>query len=293
MHIKDYMEQFKYEEAEPAGGAGSLMTGGTGEPEAEPEAVVEDPLATINEGWLSGVNAELAKDPSMLAITSLEGMVKSYVSGQKMIGKDKLILPDEHGSKEDWNQVYDKLGRPSRDKYDVDFGESNYGEDFKNEFLDKAHESGVLPKQAAEMFNFWHSKVDSAQTQYAEESTVAQEKELAALKEEWGSGYDKNLKTAQIALKQFADESVIEYLEDTGLGNDPALIKLFSKIGNSLNEDTFSRDVVSHFGMTKTEAQQQIDDIMSNEKHPYYDSNHQGHKEAVRAVEKCFGVVNS
>jgi hypothetical protein len=38
-----------------------------------------------------------------------------------MIGQDKVVIPNKNSTEDQWNEVYDKLGRPeSADKYTLD-----------------------------------------------------------------------------------------------------------------------------------------------------------------------------
>ena len=50
--------------------------------------------------------------------------------------------------------------------------------------------------------------------------------------------YDTSLRLANNTLKQFADESIGKWLQDSGMGNSPQLVKLLAKIGERLAEDS-------------------------------------------------------
>lgn len=62
----------------------------------------------------------------------------------------------------------------------------------------------------------------------------------AELKEEWGAAYEQNVRTAQDAVaavsQEFDSPELIDLLEETGLGDHPAIIKLFHKIGEGLKK---------------------------------------------------------
>ena len=62
--------------------------------------------------WKSSLPEDLRMDPSIANAPSVESMAKSYVSAQRMVGLDKIAVPTEHSTDEEWTQVYDKLGRP-------------------------------------------------------------------------------------------------------------------------------------------------------------------------------------
>lgn len=54
-----------------------------------------------------------------------------------------------------------------------------------------------------------------------------------------GAKFNENLSVAQKALKQFASEGLIEYLNSSGLGNHPEVIRTFVKVGKAISEDKF------------------------------------------------------
>ena len=259
------------------------LTADPGPTEPAPEG--ETPAEFDGPEFLKGVDPELLSKANLKAVPDLNTLVKNYVHAQSVVGKDKIVLPDEHASDEDWQQVYKKLGLPEKDEYKLDFGETKYDEDFKKGFLDSAHEAGVLPHQAKKMFDYFHGQVET--------TSQAQMKEMEQKNQEAIQGLQKELKIAQTALRQFADDNVINYLEESGLGNDPNLIKLFNQIGKGLTEDTFNRESVGHLGFTKSEAQEKADSILGSPEHPYWNSEHPGHQNAVRDMERYQEVIHS
>ena len=56
---------------------------------------------------------DLRGEPSLRNFTDTAGLAKSYVHAQKMIGVDKLPLPGKSATDEEWNNVYERLGRPN------------------------------------------------------------------------------------------------------------------------------------------------------------------------------------
>jgi 7-keto-8-aminopelargonate synthetase-like enzyme len=58
----------------------------------------------------------------------------------------------------------------------------------------------------------------------------------AALAEEWGADYEDRHKAAQGAVRQFADKDFIDYLDQTGLSQDPRMARMFAKIADAVSE---------------------------------------------------------
>ena len=216
-----FRQHFKMEEAgEPAGGTGTMLTDGAPATLAEEPTPGEAPTAPE---WLNGADAEYLESKSITSHKDMNSLLKSYNHAQSMVGKNKMVAPDEYTTEDDWNDIYTKMGRPDREKYGVDFGESDFGDDFQKLFLDTAHQSGVLPRQAQEMFNFMNNQINDATTAHEESVNTDMTAQLDGLKKEWGSGYEKEMATARAAVSTLLSDSDRQFLDDTKLGNVESL----------------------------------------------------------------------
>lgn len=101
------------------------------------------------------------------------------------------------------------------------------------------HEHGVSAETAKALAAKWNGYVEQ-QNSAAEKARVAKgQADLAALKSEWGDGYDKNLELGRQAMRKFGvPAEVIDRL--AGESGDAATIKVFSSIGASLSEGTLN-----------------------------------------------------
>lgn len=71
------------------------------------------------------------------------------------------------------------------------------------------------------------------------EGWAKQQKEwVAEVKKEWGDKADYNLNLANRALHKFGSEELTGFLKQSGIGNHPAMIKLFHRIAEADAEDT-------------------------------------------------------
>jgi hypothetical protein len=246
--------------------------------------------ATPESNWKEALPEEVREDPSMQAIQSVDSLAKSYVNAQKMIGSDKIIVPNKYAEENEWNDVFTKLGLPEKSEdYDLTFTESNdFNKEFFGNFKDAAHGAGILPKQAQKIFD-WYSETNTKMIDdYNKDKQTNEQKAVDGLKTEWGSAYDSKLKSAKAAVNHYGDDQLQAFLDETGLGNNPNLIKAFSKMGESLSEDTFSDGGTNKFGVSPDDAQVQINSIMADKKHPYHDKYNPSHKNAVSEVQKLF-----
>ena len=66
----------------------------------------------------------------------------------------------------------------------------------------------------------------------------------ASLTKEWGGDYDKKTEAASGLVAALADEDFMDYLSETGLGNDPRMLKAFYKLSTFISEDSFVDGVI-------------------------------------------------
>jgi hypothetical protein len=55
--------------------------------------------------------------------------------------------------------------------------------------------------------------------------------ETERLRREWGDAFDANLQRARSAAAAVADDALVAVLEETGLGNDPRILRAAARIG--------------------------------------------------------------
>ena len=64
-----------------------------------------------------------------------------------------------------------------------------------------------------------------------------QNEAIEALRSDYGRDYDLNVELARSALNKFGSQELTEYLDSSGFGNNPHLIRAFVNIGKSVLED--------------------------------------------------------
>jgi len=249
----------------------------------------------IPDNWRDAIPDEVKSDPSFQSIVDVAGLAKSYVNAQKMVGADKIVVPGKHATPDDWKAVYNKLGlADSLDSYEIDIPkEGEIDEEMQKEIKETFFKAGVLPNQAQEILK-WYVDNSAQQTENAQkQEAAAQEEAVGELKKEWGQAYDSNVQKARMAIKDVDSVELNEWLDKSGNGNNPVLIKAFAKIGDHLKEDTIE-DGETNKALSPGDAETEINNILSNRVHPYHNKMHANHGAAVQEVQKLhqqkFGV---
>lgn len=218
----------------------------------------------------SQIPDEFRAEPSLQTITDLPSLVKGYVHAQKLVGQDRVVLPRNDWTSEDWNTFYSKIGRPeSPEKYalpqDVQLHESMKFDDAVLANTKKTfHELGLTPKQAEGVMRHYIQATNARVESSLSEQKQSAEKATEILKGEWGEKFDQNLADSKAALAKFGDPALGEYLEASGLGNDVRLIKMLHKISVGMREDNANRGGEgTGGGMTKDQALAEITRLKS------------------------------
>jgi hypothetical protein len=247
----------------------------------------------LPEKWYEKLPDDLKNEPTLRNFTDFNHLVKSLVHAQKAIGADKLVKPSKHATDADIKEFYKASGLlpESLDKYDVKpppiFEKDQEG---FNKLKAAAFEADISPKQFQKLADAYGT--DLAQ-QIVKNQTMAKEAQaigINGLKAEWGKKYDENLRAAGHALNKFGDDSLKKMLDTTGLGNHPAILKAFAKMGENLVEHTIDKGGAGNQerNFTPKEAAAKSAAIMGNPAHPYYLKDHPGHLAAVEEMKGLF-----
>jgi hypothetical protein len=275
--------------------AGTLLASQTTSQVATPSAgstasATPPPTVSIPDNWKDALPAEFKDEPSLKAIGDVQTLVKSYIHSQKMVGKNKLTIPDQHATEDDWRQFYHKIGLPQKfEEYNFEIPKDAQFEDgFVTQLKDQAYKAGILPKQMGQLVD-WYSKANNEALKAMEQKQQAEVQErIGSLKQEWGQAFNQKVQMAQRALKATGlGGEVFDWLNETGLGDEPMLIKLFAALGEMVKEDTLGDADVGQ-ALTPKELQGRINEILGDKAHPVHQKTHPNHGAAVEELQTLF-----
>jgi hypothetical protein len=254
------------------------------------------------ESWHSGLSDEYRGNESLSQIPDLNTLAKSYLDAQQYAG-GSIRIPGEDASTDDWSAfnakltdkvptllnlpsdeneardaMYSRLGRPdTKDGYKVDGADP--------EFLDWAHKNGLSTAQVKS----WQENTQGKSTQEGEDYDTQMNEANDLLKKEWGHAYDTKLSQAKNAVLAYADSETQQFLLDSGLANNPGMIRLMAGIGATLSEDQSAGiESGSRFTLSPSEALDRIGEVRRNTEHPYNINNHPQHKAEVEKMGRLY-----
>lgn len=235
---------------------------------------IDDKGNFVKEGWSKTLNLPESLEAKFKTI---EGLGGSYASlEQRLRADNKVQIPNEHSSEEDWNAFYEKVGRPNKaEEYDLGLPEDIAGvgldEEAINEVRAIAHKEGLTQKQIGSLGEWYGKSIQAAIEKVNGDNQRVHDEAISALKKEWGSDYDAKVASAEkgaAALGLTAEE----LKANPAISNNPAFIKAMAKAAEMVSEKpaTALRQAGEKIGInTPEEAKAKIAEIRADKNHPY------------------------
>jgi len=246
----------------------------------------EQPVAA--KSWKEAISQEFRNDPNIEKFTEIDALAKSYINATQMIGKDKVAVPNKNSTEEQWNEVFDKLGRPaSADKYTLDVKSDvvplNEGD--VKQFAENAHKLGLSNKQAQGVLEFYKNNMESNAHQSKVDTETSQVQAEQELRKEWGRDFEANVKRAGALAKANLNTEILDLELKNGMrvGDHPEMIKGFAKIASLLTEDKIMSPEDENASKT-SDIESEISSIMDNKDGPYWNKQHPDHDKMVQQV---------
>lgn len=210
---------------QPVGDGGSNAGGGGGN----------------DRSWLESLPDDIKSDPSLAVYKDVGGLAKAYVNAQKLIGANKVVIPTDKSTEEEWNAFYQKLGRPENpDKYDIKAPDGKpIDPNATKGFRDVAFKLGLSPKQVAGLAEWNHGAAAELQKN-SEAQKLNETREAISNYAKKLGGEDKykaRVDEARVAVRSLATPELSEFLRTSGLGSRPEMIEFFATLKGMMAED--------------------------------------------------------
>ena len=264
-----------------------------GAPASEPTPT-PTPVPAAPSSWRDGLSEDVRSHPSIKNFLDVGQLAESYVSQSELVGRKGVILPTE-GDAADQARFYGELGRPeTAGDYDLgDFVPPNeiaWSENVQTTVLDAMHNAGLTNAQVNDVVRAYS---ESQQTEFegvVQGVTLKHEEGITDLKREYGANYDAKVDSANRAFDLAAgdkkDEIRLMVMADgSTLGNNPAMIRMFVKMGESIGEDKLrGGGGVSSFTKSPDQAKAELSALAIDETYEkvLWDKNHPEHDRAVQ-----------
>jgi len=243
---------------------------------------------TFTGGWRDKyVPEDIRGDAVFDRVSTIQGVFKSLASAEKMIGKNKIAIPNENSGDDEWSAWHKAHGMPDKpDDYKFNLPDGVQADtDQQKKYSEVFHSLGLNQKQVDGLVALELARQTSAyETKLAEEKAESQ-----ALKEtllsEWGNAYEQKKHLGNVAIEQGVKGESEEFKDRIveKFGNDPDLIKLLSNLGAKFAEHGA---VPSSLVVADTPAQidEKINELMASD--ACMNRNHANHKSVMLKIEQ-------
>lgn len=236
--------------------------------------------------WRAEIPEDLRDQKVWESVPDFPTLAKNYVDSVAY-NVGALKLPDADAPPEEWNKVWDKLGRPAAPEgySDATLEDDEEQDDALLEAMKPVvHVAGVSERQ-------WQV-IRDGYARYVREGQAKQRQEMqettAQLKEEWGGAYENKVGFAQRVLRSIGGEELVDDVVQSGLGNNTRMLRFLANVGKALaDENIIDSNFEGH--TTKDEALSQIETLTTSEE--YLDATHPNHASAVARAKTLFEVA--
>lgn len=260
------------------------------------------PAAAQPTDWRADLPPDLRDNPVTKRIGSVQDLLKEHIGVQKLIGGEKIPAPQDNWGEAEWNAHFDRLGRPeSAEGYEIDTSELPESfpldEAMMGVVRKAAHAAGIPAKALGavmgEVLKHQAEGYAAIQQQSAQQAAETDK----ALKTEWGASYGAKLDQANRAFKQVFGDQVDEIrntvlADGTLLGNHPALIQAFAKVGGSMGEHALKTGDSTRFTMSPREALDELSKFQTENFAALSDPTHPEHALVTKKKQDLYDMAH-
>ena len=256
-------------------------------PVAQPTSII-DSEGNFAENWRESLPEDIRGESIFDRVKDFNGMAKSLAHAERMIGKDKIVIPNENSSDEEWAAWNKAHGTPeSADLYEFNMPEGvEANPDITSKAAPLFHELGLNQKQVDGLVGFYEGlRAEAGQMMEAQSETAMQELHESLLSE-WGNAFEQKKHLGNVALTEAAggDAEFQERISQK-FGNDPDFIKAMSNLGSKFAEHGA---VPSKLNVADTPdvIEGKIKDLMASD--AYMNKRHANHTVVMAQVQNLF-----
>lgn len=221
-----------------------------------------------------------------------EDLGKAYMNLERLVGHEKIPVPKSDDDKDGWERWWKAAGRPD-DPNGYEFkkpqlpDDMGYDDDTEKSFRTWAHVNGLSKKQAQALYDGYVKTQIEKHGAWSVAQKQAADKVRADLMREHGAQFEAFTRSATSAIDQYGDPEFRRYLDETGLGNDPRMIRVFGRIGSELAGETRLKGKPAAAD-NPADIDAAIAKFQTDNKDALFSKNHPDHDRVVKAYNGLF-----
>ena len=258
-----------------------------------PDAVAESTSimntdGTFTDGWRESLPEDIRGESVFDRVKDFNGMAKSLAHAERMIGKDKIVIPNENSSEQEWATWNKAHGMPeTAESYQFNMPDGVEADaDITSKAAPVFHELGLNQKQVDGIVSLYEGMRADA-SQMSEAAIVNAKQELHdSLLTEWGNAFEQKKHIGNLAIDQAVDgDSEFQERLTRKFGDDPDFIKAMSNLGAKFVEHGAVPSTVQ-VADTPDVLEGKIKDLMASD--AYMNKRHANHKTVMTQVQNLY-----
>lgn len=255
-------------------------------------------------GWKDNLPSDMRASPLLQSYDNTpDGMAKAfngYLSLEKLLGREKIVVPKDDNDTEGWNMFNKAMGVPDKPEgYGLE--DSALPENMKDYSLDKqefaqAMMEARIPKSSVnKLWKVYQQKNIDTFNKLIQQNQEKMNKNINTLKSEWGEAYNINVELGQQVINRFATNKEESDWLTAVLLSDPIGIRFLARTGDQFAENKVPEFQVKKFTMSPESAQEEITKLKADFNGPYWNHANKFTEREQRAaqdrVNMLYGVI--
>jgi hypothetical protein len=227
-------------------------------------------------------------------VPRIEDLGKGYQNLEKLLGREKVPVPTNDDDEEGWQRWYAASGRPEApDKYEFKRPDQlpqglGYDQDLEGHFRTMAHVNGLNKRQANALYDAYVKTQVERHAAYETGQKQARTQAEQALRRMHGQQYEAKLTAGKMLMTQYATPDLRKRLDETGMGNDPALIDMFIKLGEQMGGERQLQGKAPEQAGNPEDAKKAISEFRNRYEKELMSKEHPDHDLRVREYNQLF-----
>ena len=221
------------------GGQGGGGSGGGGQGSGQPGGLLsgqggENVHMPAKAEWAGVMSDDSWATVAANGYNSVDELVRAHNSHQRMVGLDKVAIPGKDADPNEWNAVYDRLGRPeAAENYTfkppegVQFTDADTA--FQKQMSGMFHKAGLSQNQVDGLGAEWNAMQAQNAEAFAQAENDRAESTKAQIRKDFGAEAPEKMQMAEDLIRNLGIDGLSEALKETGANNQYSIYSAFIK----------------------------------------------------------------
>lgn len=249
-----------------------------------------DGEGNFTEGWEDRYLTEDIRNDGTFKegrIKNVQGLFKSLASAERMIGKEKIAMPSDSSSDEEWDAFHRAggwTGEPLPFNAPEGLSEELWSEERATKFSEKFNELKLNPKQVAGLIEAYNADIMQQVSDQNNNSETAMAKLKTELLAEKGNSYTQFEHNGNIAIEKGIDSPEHKQRVLDKFANDSDFIRMMGNLGANFAEAGGIPSV--RMAPTPSDINAKIVDVRTSD--AYNQKKNPGHQAAMDTLARLY-----